>query len=86
MKTPKLVKLTKKALKHGQQESSVKKQNLLEIQHKLKKKAKKLKAKYEVEQDEELKNAILQNLAVISAQRKKIIKELRLLDSNDTDS
>lgn len=79
MKFPKLVKLSRELL-DDKQASTERLRNLKEIQHKLKKKAHKLKEKYIQAQDEETKKSISQKLAVVTAQRKKVINELRNID------
>ena len=80
MKFPKLVKITRKILNDNQDASRERKENLKEIQRKLKKKAKQLKEKLDREENEEVKKSILQKLSVVTAQRKKVIDELRKLD------
>lgn len=82
MKFPKLLKMTQKILSDTQQEVLERTQNLKEIQLKLKKKAKKLKEKLEHAQDEATKKSLSQKLSVVTAQRKKVISELRKLDQD----
>lgn len=81
MKLPKLLKLASDIMSDQSLQSLKRREQLKEIQRKLKKKTVRLKEKYEQEQDEEQKKAISQKIAVASAQRKKVIKELKKIDS-----
>lgn len=80
MKLPKLLKLASDILSDRSLESLKRRAQLKEIQRKLKKKTKRLKEKYEHEQDEVARKEIKQKIAVASAQRKKVIKELKKID------
>ena len=79
MKLPKLLNISQDILSDKKSKVSERKKCLIEIQQKLKKKSKKLKEKMDAEKDEEIKKTISKDLAVISAQRKKIIKALRTI-------
>lgn len=81
MKLPKLLKLASDILSDQSLQSLKRREQLKEIQRKLKKKTKRLKEKYKQEQDELEKKEILQKIAVASAQRKKVIKALKKIDS-----
>jgi F0F1-type ATP synthase membrane subunit b/b' len=81
MKLTKLLQLASEILNDTNRQSQKRREQLKEIQRQLKKKTKRLKEKCEDEQNEDIKKLISQKIAVAAAQRKKVIKELRKIDS-----
>lgn len=79
MDTSKLLKISQDALSAKTENTRERKKYLIEIQHKLKKKSKKLKQKIQDEENETLKEQMKKELAIIVAQRQKIIDALKSL-------
>jgi len=82
MKIPKLLKLSQALLTDDKNNKDDRKKCLKEIQRKLKKKSKRLKEKLDCEANEDLKKIIKKDLAVVKAQRKKVVNELLKLKEN----
>ena len=79
MKTPKLLKLSKEALSDEKSKIYRKKSCLKELQLKLKKKNKKLKEKSQHEKDSKAQKKLENEIKIVTAQRRKIIKVLKSL-------
>ncbi len=79
MKTPKLLKLSRELLNAKKSKQHEEKKCLKEIQHKLKKKGKKLQQRLDNEKNEKELKHIKNELKIIFAQREKIIKVLKSL-------
>lgn len=80
MKIPKLLKVSQEILDESKLKKKERKKCLIEIQDKLKKKTKKLKEDIKNEEcnEKDLKR-MKKNLAILKAQRKKIIKTIKSL-------
>ena len=79
MKTPKLLKLSKEALSDEKSKNYRKKSCLRELQLKLKKRNKKLKEKTQQEKDSKALKKLENEIKIVTAQRRKIIKVLKSL-------
>lgn len=79
MKLRKVIKISKEILGDEKIKTNERKKCLKQIQHKLKKKSKKLKKQLKEKNDKEIIKNIAKDLSVISVQRKKIIKELKII-------
>ena len=79
MNTSRLVELSQDALSDKSKITRERKRFLKEIQHKLKKKSKKLKEKIQSEENQDRREQIQKELAIVVAQRQKIIDALKTM-------
>ena len=79
MKTPKLLKLSKEALSDEKSKIYRKKSCLKELQLRLKKRNKKLKEKFQNEKGSKEQKKLENEIKIVTAQRRKIIKTLKSL-------
>ena len=79
MKTPKLLKLSKEALSDEKSKIYRKKSCLKELQLRLKKRNKKLKEKFHNEKEAKEQKKLENEIKIVTAQRRKIIKVLKSL-------